>query len=83
MTNTNFTLVHITLAVTNMAAMRKFYDAVFGASLQALPMYETTLYQGRFAGISLLLCPNEIAQTKAERNRQLKSTHQRVRAIRR
>jgi predicted enzyme related to lactoylglutathione lyase len=69
MTNTEFALVHITLAVTNMPAMKKFYDAVFGASLQALPMYGTTLYQGKLGGISLLLCPNEIARAKAEQNR--------------
>jgi predicted enzyme related to lactoylglutathione lyase len=69
MTNTDFTLVHVTLAVTNMPAMKKFYDTVFGASLQALPMYETTLYQGKLGGISLLLCPNEIARAKAEQNR--------------
>ncbi len=69
MTNTDFTLVHITLAVTNMPAMKKFYDTVFGASLQALPMYGTTLYQGKLGGISLLLCPNEIARAKAEQNR--------------
>jgi catechol 2,3-dioxygenase-like lactoylglutathione lyase family enzyme len=69
MTTPEFNLVHITLATTNMPAMKKFYDAVFGASLQAQEMFGTTLYQGTLGGISLLLCPNEIARAKAEQNR--------------
>src|SRR5574341_972901 len=69
MTNTEYNLVHITLATTNMPAMKKFYDTVFNANLQAQAMFGTTLYQGKLGGISLLLCPNEIARAKAEQNR--------------
>jgi catechol 2,3-dioxygenase-like lactoylglutathione lyase family enzyme len=38
-------------------------------TLQAQAMFGTTLYQGQLAGISLLLCPNEIARAQAEQNR--------------
>jgi hypothetical protein len=32
-------------------------------------MLGTTLYEGKLAGVGLLLCPNEIARAKAEQNR--------------
>jgi catechol 2,3-dioxygenase-like lactoylglutathione lyase family enzyme len=32
-------------------------------------MFGTTLYQGKLGGISLLLCPNEIARAEAKQNR--------------
>jgi catechol 2,3-dioxygenase-like lactoylglutathione lyase family enzyme len=69
MANSEFNLVHITLATTNMPAMKKFYDTLFGANLQAQAMFGTTLYQGKLGGISLLLCPNEIARAEAKQNR--------------
>jgi len=67
--NHSFDLVHITLATTNMPAMVKFYDTVFATNLQAMPMFGTTLYQGKIGNVSLLLCPNEIARADARQNR--------------
>ncbi len=65
-------LNRVTLATTNMAAMVRFYNEVFGAELQPAPQYGATtpaFHQGTLAGVSLLLCPNQIARVKAAQNR--------------
>lgn len=69
MKNSDFQLVHMTLATNNMPAMTNFYDAVFNAELQTQARFGTTLYEGRLGDLRLVLCPNEIAGVKAEQNR--------------
>ncbi len=69
MRNSDFDLVHMTLATINMPAMKNFYEAVFNADLQAQALFGTTLYAGKLGDLGFVLCPNEIAGVKAERNR--------------
>ena len=62
-------LTQMTLATTRTLEMVRFYNALFGAHLQAVESYGTTLYYGTLAGIPLVICPNEIAGVKAEQSR--------------
>lgn len=66
----NFKLRKITIAVTNIDKMVSFYNNIFNCNLKKVEAYGTSLYQGKLAGINLLLCPNEIANVKAQQNRQ-------------
>jgi catechol 2,3-dioxygenase-like lactoylglutathione lyase family enzyme len=59
----------VTIAVTNMPAMLRFYNGVFEADLTLIG--GTEFYAGTLAeGISLLFCPNDIAKVEAKQNRQ-------------
>lgn len=62
-------LTQMTLAATRTAEMVKFYDTLFGTGLKPTEAYGTTLYNGNLAGISLTICPNEIAGVQAEQSR--------------
>jgi predicted enzyme related to lactoylglutathione lyase len=55
----------ITLAVTDMSTMVTFYNNVFGSALVERGLFAV----GDFAGMPLLLCPNEIAEVDARQNR--------------
>ena len=87
MTSSRYTLSQITLAATNTLAMVDFYRDVFESDLHPIAAYGTTLYRGTLAGVTLLLCPNEIAGVQADQNRHqltiavpdLRATLQRVR----
>jgi predicted enzyme related to lactoylglutathione lyase len=57
----------ITLAVTDMSKMVVFYNNVFDAGM--LQVGNSPFYRGTFAGISLLFCPNDIAEVDAQQNR--------------
>ncbi len=57
----------ITFAVNDIENMVRFYNSVF--DLQLTHVENTPFYLGRMAGLELLMCPNEIAQVKAEQNR--------------
>ena len=63
-------LAGVTIAVTNVAAMCQFYDAVFAAGLKPFAAYGMTLYRGRLAEVELVLCPNDLLQIEAQKNRQ-------------
>ena len=62
-------LTQMTLATTHTVEMVKFYDILFGTGLQSNEAYGTVLYYGVLAGISLTICPNEIAGVQAEQSR--------------
>ena len=62
-------LTQMTLATTRTPDMVKFYDTLFGTELQAKEVCGTTLYYGILAGISLVLCPSEIAGVEADQSR--------------
>lgn len=62
-------LTKMTLATTRTLAMVKFYNTLFGAQLQPVESFGTTLYHGTLAGIPLVLCPNEIAGVEAKQSR--------------
>ena len=58
----------IVLAVEDMAAMVAFYNEVFDAGL--VPINETSsFHRGSFAGLPIVLCPNEIAEVDADQSR--------------
>ncbi len=61
----------ITVAVTHMTAMVKFYNAVFTADLQPFgPEGSTRFHRGTLAGKKLVFCPNSIVEVEAHQNRQ-------------
>jgi catechol 2,3-dioxygenase-like lactoylglutathione lyase family enzyme len=57
----------ITLAVTHVDAVIAFYNEIFDAGIE--PLVDSPLYAGTLGGVSLLVCPNEIAGVEASRNR--------------
>lgn len=63
-------LTGVTIAAANMALMCRFYDGVFVANLKPFDAYGTTLYRGNLAGVELVLCPNDLLQIEAPKNRQ-------------
>ncbi len=63
-------LAKITITTTHTTAMVDFYNTVFSANLRPLDGFATLMYEGRIAGIPLLLCPQEILGLAAEPNRQ-------------
>ena len=69
MTESPVQLTQMTLATTRTPEMVKFYDSLFGTTLQATEVHGTTLYRGTLAGIPLVICPNEIAGVEAEQSR--------------
>lgn len=66
----NIQLAGVTIAATNMDLMQRFYNAVFTANLKPFDAYGTTLYRGKLAGVELVLCPNDLLQIEAQKNRQ-------------
>lgn len=62
-------LTQMTLATIRTRAMVKFYNTLFGASLEPVQSHGTTLYHGRLAGVPLVICPNEIAGVDAKQAR--------------
>ena len=68
--NNDFKIVKVTIAITKVNEMVKFYKNVFNINFKESPVYGTTLYSGKFGDLNILLCPNEIAGVKAEQNRQ-------------
>jgi predicted enzyme related to lactoylglutathione lyase len=65
----NFKISQITIAVTDMDAMVKFYENVFGIKLKSFDAYGSTLYSGKMGEIVLMLCPKEIAGVTAKQTR--------------
>ena len=61
----------VTLAATNMPAMTRFYNAVFGAGLRETAIGGVAMQSGTLAGLELLLCPNEVAKVDAALNRHM------------
>ena len=61
----------ITIAVDEMDAMVRFYNAVFDARLTPVgPPNVPDFYMGRLGAIDLLFCPNSLFEIEAEHNRQ-------------
>jgi predicted enzyme related to lactoylglutathione lyase len=58
-------LARMTLATTRTEEMVKFYDTLFQTNLQANVAFGTIIYRGTFAGIPLMICPNEVAGVNA------------------
>lgn len=64
-----FVPVQITLAVLDMPAMIRFYNALFGCELLPITLGDATLYRTSIDDITLILCPNAIAGVQAEQSR--------------
>ena len=58
----------ITIAVTKMEDMIKFYNIMFKSKLHQIG--DSGMYLGKFFDFELLLCSNEFVGIKAEKNRQ-------------
>lgn len=69
MTNQVLGIGKVTLAVTNTEKMVVFYENVYKCSFSEFDVNGTILYSGTLAGIKLLLCPNTLADVKAEQSR--------------
>lgn len=64
-----FGIGKITMAITNMEAMVRFYESVFDTKLEPFEAMGERFYQGRLLGCVVLFCPNRIAGVVAEQNR--------------
>jgi predicted enzyme related to lactoylglutathione lyase len=62
-------LTGMTLAVVRMSAMIDFYESVFTAQFQPVEAYGAMMFRGRFAGMDLMLCPQEVVGIKCDQNR--------------
>lgn len=61
----------VTVAVNNMPAMVRFYNAAFGADLELIdPTSEFPFHAGHLGNLDLIFCPNSLTQIEAEKNRQ-------------
>ena len=69
MTSREVEISGITLAVTNMQDMVKFYSKVFGLNFTATDIGDARLYSADWQGRRLLFCPAEIAKNTAKQNR--------------
>ena len=61
-------LTGVTIAVDQLQPMADFYSEVFGAMLSPQAFGAATLYSGTMAGLSLQLCPKEVAGVEARQN---------------
>lgn len=59
----------MTIAITNMESMLKFYTALFNIKFTEQEMFGTKLYSGQWGDLKLLFCPAEIARNTATQNR--------------
>lgn len=64
-----YEMTGMTMAVDSIDLMRDFYANVFDVNFVALNKMNTTLYQGNWGNLLLLLCPAEIAEIDAAVNR--------------
>jgi len=65
----SFEIEGLTIAVTNMDAMKAFYGKLFNIEWQTQNIDKYTLYSGEWGGLKLLLCPAILAQNEATQNR--------------
>lgn len=63
------TLIQLTIAAEHVLPMVHFYNHMFAADLQPIAAAGTTLYRGQLHGVTLLVCPNTLANVIAEQNR--------------
>ncbi len=69
MNTSEYTLAGLTLATTQMDAMRAFYAQVFQIQFEEVTMSGRSLYSGDWGGLKLLLCPADLAGIQADQNR--------------
>lgn len=59
----------ITLAATNTQEILEFYSRTLGLTFNEIKAYGTSLYSTRVNGIEVMICPNSIANVKADQAR--------------
>lgn len=69
MTQADLQVAQITLATMKTEAMVRFYGLVFGTDFQPVDVAGTTLYRGSLHAATFVLCPNSLADVRAERSR--------------
>ncbi|MEP5612322.1 MAG: VOC family protein [Cyclobacteriaceae bacterium] len=70
MTNKEYKIEGLTIAVVNMDEMLKFYSSVFSIEFQEQDMFGSKLYSGQWDLLKILLCPADLAGIDVHRNRQ-------------
>lgn len=66
----SFRIGKVTMAITDMEQMVKFYRETFGVELKGFEGFGGHMfYSGTFLGMQMLLCPNAIAGVEAKQNR--------------
>ncbi|MEM9548862.1 MAG: VOC family protein [Bacteroidota bacterium] len=65
----NYHIEGMTIAITNMEEMLKFYSEVFGIEFTLQKMFESNLYSGKWGDLNVLFCPASLAGNTAEQNR--------------
>jgi predicted enzyme related to lactoylglutathione lyase len=70
MSNSNFKISKITIAITNINEMVGFYKIVFKCDFKELSLGGSKLFSGELFGLKILLCPNDLAGVIAQQNRQ-------------
>ncbi len=64
-----FGIGKVTMAITHMEAMVRFYESVFDTRFESFEAMGERFYQGRLFGCVVLFCPNRIAGVVADQNR--------------
>lgn len=65
----NARLTHMTIASLQVHRLARFYRATLGAELEEIEVYESALYRGTLAGLTVVICPAEMAGVEANRSR--------------
>ena len=69
MNDSQYQIEGMTMAITHMDEMLRFYSNLFLISFEEKEMFNTKLYTGKWGDLKLLFCPAEIAQNTATQNR--------------
>ena len=59
----------MTMVITHMDEMLRFYTSLFQISFEEKDMFNTKLYAGKWGDLKLLFCPAAFAQNTATQNR--------------
>lgn len=65
----NARLTHMTIASPDTRRLARFYRATLGAELKDLEINGSALYRGTLAGLTVVICPTEMAGVEANRSR--------------
>lgn len=68
-TTDSYEIEGLTVAINDMPRMLTFYKNVFDIDFAERNEFGTKLYSGKWANLTLLFCPAEVAQNKATQNK--------------
>ncbi len=58
-----------TLASPDIEASKDFYENVFGVTFETKEMFDAQLFEGEWLGVTMLICPADVAKNSAKQNR--------------